>query len=136
MKGLSSSEGLPISTQENYPFAEGEWSGSAQLFVQAKKEGDFIELLVANSVDGRRKVVLHATQAPDYGILRLTVNGQPAGNFDGFAETPRLSRPIELGVFEPKDGRMVLRVEVSGANPQARDGKYFFGLDRVLLTKP
>jgi hypothetical protein len=136
LKVVASSTDLSVSTQENYPFAQGQWSGSAQLFVQARTPGDFIELLVTENVAGARKVALEATKAPDYGKLRLTINGQAAGSFDGYAEPPQLSGPIELGVFEPKDGKLVLRVEVTGANAQARDGKYYFGLDRLILSTP
>jgi len=137
MKVLTSSEDLKISTQENYPFANGEWSGSAQMFVQARKEGDLVELLVADKVDGPKKLVCHATKSYDYGILRFTVNGKSAkSEFDGYAEKPELSGPIELGVFEPKDGKIMLRAEVTGANPASRNSKYFFGLDCIVLSKP
>jgi hypothetical protein len=136
MKIISTSEGLHTSIQENYPFTQGEWSGSAQLFVTATKEGDFIELLVADRVIEPKKIILEATQAPDYGILRFLVNGQPAGAFDGYAETARLGGPVELGIFAPTEGKLTLRVQVTGANPQAREGKYYFGLDRIILAKP
>jgi hypothetical protein len=136
MKVMASSADLNISIQENYPFEQGQWSGSAQVFVQARQPGDYVELLAADRVDGPRRLVLEATKAPDYGTLQFAINGKAAGTFDGYAATPRLSSPVALGTFEPKDGKLVLRVEVSGANPQARDGKYFFGLDRLILTKP
>ena len=137
MKILSSSEGLTHSTQSAYAFAEGQWSHDAQFFVQAKKPGDFVELLVAEKVEGAKKVTLHATKSYDYGILRLAVNGkQAAKDFDGYAAQPVLSGPVELGVFEPKDGQFVLRVEVVGANPAAKGPKYFSGLDAVVLSAP
>ena len=44
----------------------------------------------------------------------LSINGKPAGDFDGYAETPQLSGPVALGTFDRKDGKFVLRVEVSG----------------------
>jgi hypothetical protein len=88
-------------------------------------------------VEGAKKVTLHATKSYDYGILRLTVNGkQAAKDFDGYAAQPVLSGPVELGVFEPKDGQFVLRVEVVGANPAAKGPKYFLGLDAVVLSAP
>jgi hypothetical protein len=137
MKVLGTSEGLKISTQSGYPFAEGRWSGETQLFVQATKPGDFIELLVAEKLDGPRKVTLHATKSYDYGILRLTVNGRPvAAPFDGYAPQPGLSGPVELGVFEPKDGRCVVRVEVLDANPASKGPRFYFGLDAVILSTP
>ena len=67
-----------------------------------------------------KKIVLYATKSYDYGILRLSVNGQAAKDYDAYSATSVLSGPIELGTFEPKDGRFILRVEVIGANPSAR----------------
>jgi hypothetical protein len=136
MKILSSSKDLRTSLQEDYPFAQGQWSGLAQLFVQANKPGDFVELLVADNVTSKKKVILHATKAPDYGTLRFTINGKAAGSFDGYAETAQLGGPIDLGVFEPKEGRLVLRAQVTGANPAAKGTRYFFGLDCVVLHEP
>jgi hypothetical protein len=132
MKILSKTESLDTSTQSNYLY----WSGGAQMFVQAKKPGEFVELLVADNVAGAKKVVLHATKAPDYGTLRFTINGKAAGTFDGYAAAAQLSGPIELGVFEPVDGKLVLRAEVTGANNQASSDRYFFGLDCVVLGVP
>ncbi|HOD84137.1 MAG: hypothetical protein BWX88_04996 [Planctomycetes bacterium ADurb.Bin126] len=137
MKVLGKSEGLNVSTQKSYPFAEGQWSDDEQLFVRATKPGAFIELQVAEGVSGPRKVVLHATRSHDYGILRFSVNGKKVEKeFDGWHKEPVLSGPVELGTFDPRDGRIVLRVEVTGANPQSRGPKYYFGLDAVLLQAP
>ena len=81
--------------------------------------------------------MLHATRARDYGIIRFTVNGAPAGkDFDGFSERPAPAGPIDLGVFEPRDGAILLRAEVIGTNPASTGAKYFFGLDCVVLEKP
>ncbi len=137
MKMLAQSEGLTVSKQANYPFPEGQWSRGEQLFVQCRKAGDFIELLAAEGQTGSRKLTLHATKSYDYGILRLSVNGKPVEKpFDGYAPEPALSGPVELGVFEPKDGRFVLRVEVAGCNPASRGPKFFFGLDAAVLSAP
>jgi hypothetical protein len=137
MKVLGNNNGLKIERQENYPFAEGAWSSDAQLFVQARQTNDFVELLIAENVSGPKKLVLHGTKSYDYGILRFSVNGERAGkDFDGYAPQPVLSGPIELGVFQPREGRLVLRVEVIGANPSSRGPRYYFGLDAVQVLPP
>jgi hypothetical protein len=138
MKVLGNAEALAYSTQSNYPFAEGGWSGDSQLFVQSKKPGDYIELLVADKVEGRRKVTLYATKSYDYGVLRFTVNGRKLDgkDFDACAPQPVLTGPIDLGVFESKDGQIVLRVEVVGTNPSSKSPNYFFGLDAIVLSAP
>jgi hypothetical protein len=137
MQVLAHNDGLRIGRQENYPFDEGAWSGDTQVFVQARQPGDFLELLLADNVTSPKKITLHATKSYDYGILRFSVNGQTvAKTFDGYAPKPVLSGPVELGTFEPKQGKFVLRVEVTGANPSATGSKYYFGLDAVTLTAP
>ena len=62
--------------------------------------------------------MLYATRSFDYGILRFTVNGQPAGaDVDFYAAKPVASGAIELGTFEPVDRVYILRAEVVGKNP-------------------
>ena len=113
------------------------WSGDAQLFVQAKKVGDFVEIAIPAVDSGAKKVMLHGTRANDYGTLRFAVNGKATDVvFDGYAERPAPTGPINLGLHEPKDGKYLLRVEVSGANPASTGPRYYFGLDAVTLEKP
>ena len=54
-----------------------------------------------------------------------------------FDETPEPSggKP-KLGKLEPKDGQIILRVEVVGANAKAKGSKSYFGLDAVTLAPP
>jgi hypothetical protein len=118
------------------------WSNGAQLFVRARKVGDFVEIAIPATGTEARKVALYATRATDYGILRFTVNGKAAGkDFDGYAEKPTPTGPIDLGVHTPKadapaNGKFILRAEVVGTNPASTGNKYYFGLDAVLLEKP
>jgi hypothetical protein len=113
------------------------WSGDAQLFVRAGKPGDFVEVAIPATDSGAKRMVLYATRASDYGLLKFTVNGKVAGQpFDGYAEKPAPSGPISLGVHEPRDGMFVLRVEVVGTSPASTGSRYFFGLDAVLLETP
>jgi hypothetical protein len=128
--------GILAEAQALGSFGRG-WSGDAQLFVQAGKVGDFLELVIPAKESGARRVVLHATRASDYGKLQFTVNGKAAeATFDGYAEKPAPTGPINLGVHEPKDGKFILHAEVVGTNPASTGLKYFFGLDAVVLEKP
>lgn len=130
------SPGLVAETQDLRGLGNG-WSGGAQLFVRAQKVGDFVEVAIPATAPGVRKLVLHATQASDYGTVRLAVNGKPVdATFDGYAAKPAPTGPINLGVHRPTDGKFILRAEVVGANPASSGSKYFFGLDAVLLEKP
>ena len=127
---------IPAGPQDLRAHGNG-WSAAAQLFVQAQKVGDFVEFAIPAKEPGARKVVLYATRAPDYGMLRFSVNGKAVeAAFDGYAAKPVPTGPINLGTHEPKDGKFILRAEVTGCNPASTGPKYYFGLDAVVLAKP
>ena len=127
------SEGLLTETQES-ALAVSEWSGEAQILVRGTKVGDFIELQIPATGDQPKDVTLYATKSWDYGILRFSVNGQPAGkDYDAFNKQTIATGPIALGSFKPKDGKFVLRVEVVGANPSSKATHSYFGLDCVVV---
>jgi hypothetical protein len=133
MKIAASSHSLPIETQ-NAGLEQGAWSGGQQLFCHDSKPGSFVELEIPVP-DGRsHAITLYGTRAKDYGILRFSVNGHPAGNdYDGYNLQAIPSGPIDLGTFKPTDGKLLLKVEVVGCNPAAVGGRYYFGLDCVVL---
>ena len=123
--------------QDMDPFGGERWSGGRQLLGKPASVGEFVEIELPAPDAAPRKLVLYATQAPDYATLRFRVNGQPLPDtFDGYASSVKPAPAVVLGVFEPRDGKFALRFEVAGANPAAKGAKYFFGLDCVLLEKP
>ena len=80
--------GLAAEVQSLEQIGDG-WSSAAQLFVRAKAVGDFVEVAVPAEGTEAKRIVLHATRATDYGILRFTVNGKILEpTFDGYAESP------------------------------------------------
>lgn len=132
---LSRTNGLFAGPQEMTPYSKpsARWSDDTQLVVKANKPGEFVELefTVPN---GLHHLALYATRAPDFGILKFTINGAPATQqFDGYASTVLPSGRIDLGVFFVTDGKVRLRAEVVGANPAANGARYFFGLDCLAL---
>ena len=143
--GAIEAEGLtPTATSDGLHFApqdaglvEGRWSGGAQLFVTAARVGDWLELELPADGAGPRQVSFYATQAGDYGILKFTVNGQPAlAQWDGYATQPKAVGPVTLGTFEPVGGKFRVRIEVVGSNPAAHGAKTYFGIDCFVLSKP
>jgi hypothetical protein len=137
MKVLAKSPDLAVETQRKSALPHGQWSGGEQLFLRGKKAGDFVELEFPAPGPGPQKVALYGTQSYDYGILRFSVNGKAAAkDCDAYSKEARAWGPVELGVFEPKGGRMVLRVEVVGANAESKGTKSYFGLDCVVLSAP
>ncbi len=126
-----------VAEPQSGALAEGEWSGGAQLFVRANQVGDFVELEIPASDTVRKKLTLYGTKSWDYGVLRFSVSGQQAGHdFDSYSPRVIPSGPIELGQFEPREGKFVLRVEVVGANPASKNSRSYFGLDAITRTEP
>ena len=137
MKVLAKSGDFFVGEQDMDPFGGERWSNGRHLLGKTTAVGDSVEIEWPAPDAAPRKLVLYATQAPDYATLRFRVNGQPvAATFDGYAAAVQPAPAFALGVFEPRDGKFRLRVEVAGANPAAKGAKYFFGLDCVILEKP
>ena len=134
MKIVAKSGNFPAAPQPLNRFGGHRWSGAKHLFVRAGKIGDFVELQFPVEGDGPCKLILHATQSHDYGVLRLTINGHPAGEeVDTYAEKPGPLGPLELGVFRPVDGAFTLRAEVVGKNDKSEKAGTYFGLDCVVI---
>jgi len=117
-------------------FDEGLWSGQRQLWVRAKRVGDFVEVKIPAPDDRARRLMLHATRSWDYATVRITVNG--AGSVDRLdlcsgERKVVATGPIDLGEFAPEDGAFTVRIEVVGASPKAADPGTYFGLDCVVL---
>jgi hypothetical protein len=133
MKIVAQTDGIPAKPQPLHRLGGHRWSGANHLFVKAREIGDFVEVRFPAKGPTPVKLTLHATRSYDYGTLRFTVNGQPAGaDVDLYAAKPVPSGAIELGAFGPVDGAYVLRAEVVGKNAKST-GKYF-GLDCVVIA--
>lgn len=140
LKVVAKAEGVTAGPQGG--FGPDLWSSGSQLWVQAKKPGDFIELEVPVPADLRGKpvkVIVHATKSWDYGIVRFSVGGKPLGaDIDLFNEKSRDAAATgarELGVVQSAGETMTLRCEVVGANPKSEGTRSFFGLDCIVLKK-
>lgn len=133
LKVTAHTDGLEAGPQEMSPFGN-DWSDERDLLVLAREPGAFIELRLP--ADVRKRLVLYATKAADYGIVRVSVNGKVAREFDGYSEKVLPTGPLDLSVFEPRDGAFVLRTEVIGTSPNAIGIKYVIGLDCIVLSNP
>lgn len=141
MKVLAKPEGLTVVQQNLRPIARNKWSNERHLWIQGRAPGDFVEVEIpvpAELAGAPVRVTLHATKSWDYGIVQFSINGQPAGApHDLYSGGPGKcipSGPIDLGVATPRDGRLILRAEVTGGNDRAEGTRAFFGLDCVVLT--
>ncbi len=111
---------------------KGAWNAGNHLLFKNTQVGDVVEVRIPAASPVAEKLILHATKAKDYGVVRISVNGKPAGtDLDLFAGKPVPSGAIPLGAFNPVDGAYILRVEVVGQNPKSAGT--LFGLDCVVL---
>ena len=118
MKLLGKSGDFFVGEQDMDPFGGERWSNGRQLLGKTTAVGDSVEIAWPAPDAAPRRLMLYATQAPDYATLRFRINGQPvAATFDGYAAGVQPAPVFPLGEFTPRDGRFVLRVEVAGATP-------------------
>lgn len=142
MKVAGKSDGLTVVPQDMRGFAARAWSGEGHLWVQGRKAGDFVEVEIPTGAgpEGRKPVAvtLHATKSWDYGIVRFSINGRPAGEqvdlYSGQQGRAAPTGPLKLGTFEPRGGKLILRAEVVGGNEKAAGTRSFFGLDCITLS--
>jgi hypothetical protein len=99
-----------------------------------------LELLVPVDRDGVYDITLYLVRAPDFGVVRLAVNGNPAGGpMDAFLKTDDLTRPIwpPKGFVVPgvrlKKGLNTFRFELKEKNPESEGFK--MGIDCLVLTE-
>ncbi len=109
------------------------WSRGAQLWWTGAKPGDTLDLAVPVAEAGQYRIKVRLTKACDYGIVQLRLDSQPLGEpIDLYGKVATPTDALEMGVRELSKGEHVLRVEIKGANEQAKKS-YMFGLDYILL---
>jgi hypothetical protein len=110
------------------------WSGRKQLFGRAR-DGGWVEFEFEVTKADRYRVRLLATAAPDYGRLRLALDGKPVNSeFDLYSGRVCPAGSLELGTVELLSGQHRLRIE-----PRAQgdvSAGTAFGLDALDLLPP
>jgi len=108
-------------------------SGGKQLWWIDNQPGNRLVLQVPVASAGTYEVVGCFCHAGDYGIHKMTLNGQVVAPIDFYI--PGLEwRKSSLGTFTLPAGNVKLEVECVGKNPEASD-PHMFGLDYLLLKK-
>lgn len=116
-------------------FRKGQWSGTSQLWWTGAKVGDRLELTLPVTVEAEYEIYTVLTKAPDYGIVRLSLDGKQIGDrYDLYDPEVVTSGVLSLGKHHLAAGEHTLQVEILGANPQAVKA-YMFGLDYVYLAR-
>ncbi len=115
-------------------FADGRWSRGKQLWWTGGATGEHLTLAVPVEHAGRYQVEAAFTRAPDYGRLRVSVNGVAVGEtVDLFAPTVRATGPQMLGTVDLPAGDARFELAIVGKNDSAVPG-YMVGLDYLRLT--
>ena len=111
-----------------------QWSGASQLWWTGGKPGDQLALQLPVGVAGDYRILVALTTAVDYGIVQLSLDGNPLGDpVDCFrAKGVGHTGELDLGRVKLDKGNHVLGVKITGAHPEAVKG-YMFGLDYVRL---
>ncbi|HZN39560.1 MAG TPA: DUF2961 domain-containing protein [Planctomycetota bacterium] len=116
-------------------FVENTFSKERLLCWRDGKVGDALVLAVPVPAAGRYKVHAAFCQADDFGIVQVSMGGQPLGApFDGWAERVRSTGPRELGTIDLPAGDAELRFELTGRNERATP-RFLLGLDYVRLER-
>jgi hypothetical protein len=115
--------------QKMNPWGAGMWSRAEQLFCRAE-EGGSVALGFDVRSAGRYRLRLLATAAPDFGVIRVALDGkvqQP--DFDLYSGRVCPAGSLELGDHELTAGKHSLRIKAVGKNEVSSN--FYFGLDAV-----
>jgi hypothetical protein len=110
------------------------WSRGAQLFCDSK-DGGFVELGLTVRAAGRYRLRVLGTAAPDYGVVRIAIDGERPGHaFSLYSGRVSPAGSLELGTMDLSAGEHRLRFESVG-KPAGSTG-FSFGLDAIDLLPP
>jgi len=120
--------------QDMSAFGEG-WSGEAQLWWKGGSAGDALTLVFESAVEGKRILAIALTQAPDYGKIRVSINGVVAMQEVDLCGGTVKRLPEERVTVELKKGKNEMRIQITGSNPDAKPAGYMVGLDYVKIVE-
>jgi hypothetical protein len=111
------------------------WSGYAQLFFRASKVGDYMVLTINVPKAGTYNLSAAMTEARDYGIVSLAVDGAQLGQpFDGYhSPNVTVNNNVAFGSVQLNAGAHHLTFTVVGKNPSSVG--YQVGIDYLQLVK-
>lgn len=119
-------------------FPRGGWSRNGQMFAMNASAKDAIEFALPVKEPGRYRLSVFLTKAVDYGIVRFSVDGKPAGKpidlYSGGTDVVPTGA-IALGSYALQGKNDTLRLEVIGHHPENRAPHFQFGIDGIVLEK-
>ncbi len=120
------------SVQEMAAWGGPMWGGGRQLFCRAQPDGS-VTLALSNPREGRYRLRVLATAAPDFGVVGVALDGKHLGHdINLYSGRVCPSGSIDLGVIDLTAGRHALRFTSVGKDPAS--GNAWFGIDAVELA--
>lgn len=111
------------------------WSGGSQLWWTGAKQGDKLTLSLSVKEKGRYALTAALTKAKDYGIIDVSLDGQPvATGWDGYHPNVIHSGTLDWGTRNLDAGEHQLVITISGTNANALP-RFMVGVDYVKLEK-
>lgn len=115
-------------------FPADKWSGGSQLFWTGGRPGDKLSFQLPSD-GGVRNLEIVLTCARDYGIVQLSLDGEPLGKpVDLYNPSVITTGVLTFPNLDLKPGSHTLTVQIAGANPKAVKS-YMFALDYLRLVK-
>ncbi|HEX7902158.1 MAG TPA: serine/threonine-protein kinase [Planctomycetota bacterium] len=115
-------------------------SGNAQLFWTGGRPQSRLTVPIRVDVGGQASLTLRMMKAQDYGIVRLSLNGeQISDDLDLYSPTVVASGPLRFTRLAFKKGLNELEIKIVGSNSKAspataQSDLFQVGLDRLELT--
>ena len=111
----------------------GSWSDGKQLFITGMKTGESAQLILPAEKAGNYMLLASFTSAPDYGRIKLSINGKDSGAvYDLYSSSVRADALTEIGTFELTEGfTNEMLITVTGKNTKSTN--CFVGLDFLVL---
>jgi hypothetical protein len=126
------SERCNTNPQDMLEWGGAMWGGGRQLFCRAQNGGS-VTLEFSNPKGRRCRLVVFATAAPDFGILRVRLDGKPVGaEINLYSGRVCPSGSIDLGAIYLSAGQHALQFKSVGKDPASAN--VFFGIDAVELA--
>jgi papain like protease len=120
------------SVQDMAEWGRPMWSGGRQLFCRAQPGGS-VTLAFSNRRAGRYRLRVLATAAPDFGVVRVAVDGKHLGpNINLYSGRICPSGSIDLGAIDLTAGRHAVRFTSVGKD--SASANVWFGIDAVELA--
>ena len=121
-----------VGPQDMSPWGTNRWSDDAQLLWRVGEVGQKVEVSFDAPRAGRYQIVVRTTQAPDFGIVQFSVDGQNLGQpVDCYGAKVAPAPAVTLGTVDLTAGPHALGMECLGKN-DAGTG-IAIGLDYIKL---